>query len=315
MTLLQLRILRETVRHEFNLSKAADTLCTSQSGLSKHIKDLEHELGMPLFQRHGKRLLGLSEGGQAILPMVNRIIQDSENLKGIAQDLRQADQGQLTIATTHTQARYTLPKPIAAFKQQFPKVHLALKQADPNEIRELVLAGDADIGIATEVLAEDAALVSLPFYEWQHCVIAPRDHPLSQLSASGQAALTLSDICQWPLITYHDGFTGRSRIDRTFQQAGLTPDIVLSALDADVIKTYVALGMGIGIIAGPAFDPEQDQRLSQIPVDFFGKNTTWIAFRKGHLLRGFARTFIQLCNPEILSDSPRNPAAAMLHRP
>lgn len=292
MNFQQLRIIRETVRQNFNLTEASAALYTSQSGVSKHIKDLEDELGVQIFVRKGKRLLGLTDAGQALFKIVERMLLDVDNIKHIADDFNRVNEGTLTIATTHTQARYILPPIINEFKKIFPKVHLILQQASPVEIASMLLMGQADIGIATESLTTEENLASIPYYQWQHCIIVPQDHPLSH-----QHDLTLQQLANYPLITYHGGFTGRSKIDKTFADANLNPDIVMSALDADVIKTYVELGMGVGIVNNVAFDDERDYRLKQIPTDIFGQNTTWIAVRKEHLLRGYGYEFIQLCAP------------------
>lgn len=293
MNFQQLRIIRETVRQSFNLTEASAALYTSQSGVSKHIKDLEDELGVQLFVRKGKRLLGLTEPGQALLGIVERMLVDAENIKRLADDFNRVDEGTLTIATTHTQARYVLPPIVNQFKKQFPKVHLILQQASPVEITEMLLQGEADIGIATESLTTEDNLASVPFYQWQHCIITPQDHPLTKLDQ-----ISLETLSEYPLITYHGGFTGRSKIDKAFEDAHLAADIVMSALDADVIKTYVELGMGVGIVNDVAYDSERDHRLKQIQTGIFGLNTTWIAVRKGHLLRGFGYEFISICAPE-----------------
>lgn len=294
MNFQQLRIIRETIRQDFNLTLASEALHTSQSGVSKHIRDLEDELGVQLFIRKGKRLLGLTDAGHALAAIVERMLLDAQNLRQLAADFNQVDEGELTIATTHTQARYVLPQIVARFKQDFPKVHLILQQASPTEIVEMLLKGEADIGIATESLTTEDELCSIPYYQWQHSVIVPQDHPLAR-----HTTVTLDELAKWSIITYHGGFTGRSKIDDTFKKAGLQPDIVLSALDADVIKTYVELGIGVGIIASIAFDPIKDRRLCQLEVDLFGQNTTWIAVRRGHLLRGFGYRFVELCSPNL----------------
>ncbi len=295
MNFQQLRIIRETVRQNYNLTEASAALYTSQSGVSKHIKDLEDELGVQLFVRKGKRLLGLTEPGQALLSIVERMLIDSDNIKRLADDFNKVDEGTLTIATTHTQARYVLPPIVNAFKKLFPKVHLILQQASPTEIVEMLLLGLADIGIATESLMAEDNLGSVSFYNWKHCIITPNDHPLAQLNPR---EITLEKLAQYPIITYHGGFTGRSKIDTAFDDAGLNADIVMSALDADVIKTYVELGMGVGIVNDVAYDTERDHRLKQIDTDLFGVNTTWIAVRKGHLLRGYGYEFISICAPD-----------------
>ena len=293
MNFQQLRIIRETVRQNFNLTDASNALFTSQSGVSKHIKDLEDELGVQLFIRKGKRILGLTEPGQALLGIVERMLRDADNIKRLSDDLNRVDQGELIVATTHTQARYILPPIVAKFKKAFPKVHLILQQASPVEIAQMLIHGEADIGIATESLTQEESLTSVPYYHWYHSIITPQGHPLSQ-----QQTVTLDELAQWPLITYHGGFTGRSKIDTAFANAGLSPDIVMSALDADVIKTYVELGMGVGVVNSIAYNAERDRRLHQLNIDLFGENTTWIAVRKGHLLRGYGYEFISLCAPD-----------------
>ncbi|MFW2121831.1 CysB family HTH-type transcriptional regulator [Acinetobacter ursingii] len=293
MNFQQLRIIRETVRQNFNLTETSAALYTSQSGVSKHIKDLEDELGVQLFIRKGKRLLGLTEPGQSLLGIVERMLVDAENIKRLADDFNKVDEGTLTIATTHTQARYVLPPIVNQFKKLFPKVHLVLQQASPTEISEMLLQGEADIGIATESLTTEENLASVPYYQWEHSIIVPQNHPLAH-----ETKISLEALANFPIITYHGGFTGRSKIDKAFEDAGIDVDLVMSALDADVIKTYVELGMGVGIVNDVAYDRERDYRLKQIKTDIFGLNTTWIAVRKGHLLRGYGYEFISLCSPE-----------------
>ncbi len=301
MNFQQLRIIQEAVRCRFNLTEVANALCTSQSGVSKHIKDLEDELGVELFVRRGKRLLGLTEPGQEVVEIVRRMLLDANNIRGLAAQFANRDQGQLCIATTHTQARYALPPVVARFKAAFPKVHLALHQVSPGETAAMLRAGDADLGIATEALAGAPELATFPFYTWHHAVIVPEAHPLT-----GAAPLTLDILADYPLITYHEGFTGRSRIDDAFARAGLAPDIVLSALDADVIKTYVELGLGVGLIAAMAYHPLKDAGLRLLDgAHLFERNTAWIAVRQGHYLRNFAYRFIELCNPELTEATVR----------
>jgi len=298
----QLRILQEAVRCNFNLTEVANALFTSQSGVSKHIKDLEDELGVELFVRRGKRFLGLTEPGQEVIKIVQRLLLDANNIRQLAAQFSHSDQGQLCVATTHTQARYALPQVVRRFKATFPKVHLILHQASPTEIVAMLRSGEADLGIATEALANVVELATFPFYDWRHAVIAPESHPLAIT-----LPLTLEAIAEHPIITYHEGFTGRNRIDATFAQAGLTPDIVISALDADVIKTYVELELGIGIIAAMAYNPAKDTGLRLLDsAHLFENNTTWIAVRKGHYLRNFACQFITLCNPKLNELAVRN---------
>lgn len=296
MNLQQLRIVRETVRHRFNLTEAANALFTSQSGASKHIRDLEEELGVELFERRGKRILGLTMAGSTLLEIIERILLDAENLKRSAHQLTHEDQGSLAIATTHTQARYALPPVIARFKQAFPKVHLELHQCGPDEIVSMLKAGKVDIGIATEALhKEGQQFACFPFYHWYHGVIVPEGHPLDD----GQP-LTLSRIAAHPIVTYHEGFTRRARIDQAFSSSELVPDIVLTALDADVIKTYVELGLGVGVIASMAYHEDRDRGLRLLDAsELLPRNTTYLALRRGHFLRSFAYHFLQLCRSDL----------------
>ncbi|MCK9564064.1 MAG: CysB family HTH-type transcriptional regulator [Bacteroidales bacterium] len=293
MNFQQLRIVRETVRRNFNLTEVANALYTSQSGVSKHIKDLEDELGVELYIRKGKRLLGLTEPGKAMIPIVSRMLLDAGNIRNLAEQFSQQDSGQLTIATTHTQARYALPQVVTAFKKLYPKVHLKLHQGSPSEIAQLLLDGDADIGIATETLGQTPELASFPYYSWHHDIVVPVGHPLTEVQP-----LTVERLAEHPIITYHEGFTGRARVEEAFTQAGLVPDIVMSALDADVIKSYVELGMGVGVIASVAFAPQRDLGLVKLDGShLFEVSLSRIAVRRGHLLRRYAYHFIELCAP------------------
>jgi LysR family cys regulon transcriptional activator len=295
MNFQQLRIIRETVRQGFNLTEVANALFTSQSGVSKHIKDLEDELGVELFVRKGKRFLGLTDPGQELLTYVERMLLDAGNIKRLADQFSQHDAGQLTIATTHSQARYALPKVVSAFKQAFPKVHLVLYQANPSEIVRLLQSGEADIGIATEAIAHAPDLASFPFYDWHHSVITPPGHPLLE------RPLTLETLAEYPIVTYHLGFSGRAQIDQTFADAGLEPDIVMAALDADVVKTYVELGLGVGIVASMVVEPSRlDQRVEVVAGEpLFSRQTARIAIRRGHYLRSYAYRFIELCSDQL----------------
>ena len=291
MNFQQLRIIRESVQQNFNLTDVAAALFTSQSGVSKHIKDLEDELGVELFIRRGKRLLGLTEPGKALSVIAERMLLDANNIKRLAEQFADAEVGQLTIATTHTQARYALPQVVRRFKAAFPRVHLVLHQANPAEIVQLLQSGEADIGIATEALAQNDAFVTFPFYDWHHAVVVPEGHALAT-----EPLLTLEALAEHPLITYHQGYTGRARLDASFAAAGLVPDWVMAALDADVIKTYVQVGLGVGIIAAMAFEPPRDQGLQLLPAShLFPANTARIALKRGHYQRGFAYRFLQEC--------------------
>lgn len=295
MNFQQLRIIRETVRRNFNLTDVGNALFTSQSGVSKHIKDLEDELDVELFVRKGKRLLGLTEPGKELLVLVERMLHDARNIKTLAEQYSNREQGQLTVVTTHTQARYALPPVIARFKEAFPKVHLKLHQGSPKEIVQMLVEGEADIGIATEALADVPELALFPFYAWHHSVVVPAGHPLEQVQP-----LTLEAIAEYPVITYHEGFTGRSRIDQAFSSVGIVADVVMSALDADVIKTYVELGLGVGIMASMAFNQSRDTSLRLLDTcHLFQENIARIALRRGDYLRGFAYRFIELCEPTL----------------
>ena len=302
MNFQQLRIIRETVRRNFNLTEAASALNTSQSGVSKHIKDLEDELGVELFVRRGKRLLGLTEPGQELVGIVERILLDTQNIKKLGEQFSNKDKGQLSVATTHTQARYALPKVVTDFKKQYPKVNLILHEASPTEIVSMLRDGQADIGIATEALEDSEELAAFPYYSWHHGVVVPAGHALES-----ETKLTLAAVADFPIVTYQQGFTGRGRIDVAFAKAKLEPDIVMAALDADVIKTYVELGLGIGIIASMAFDREHDPHLRLLDAKhLFNINTSRIAVRRGSYLRGYAYRFIELCSATLTEKTVRS---------
>ncbi len=288
MNLQQLRYLNEIVRRDLKISAAAQALFTSQPAISKQIKLLEEELGIEIFVRNGKRLAALTEPGKGLLVIAQRMLLDAENLKQFAEEFHSKDTGHLTIATTHTQARYALPPVVKQFIERYPKVKLGLHQGTPTQIAEQVLHGEADICIATESLSLYEGLVTLPCYEWQHCVITPPDHPLLQ-----EKTLTLEAIARYPIITYDHAFSGRSKINDAFEKAGITPDIALTAIDADVIKTYVELGLGIGILAEIAFIPERERHLRMMNArHLFKPSTTLIAVRKNEYLRCFTYDFI-----------------------
>lgn len=295
MNFQQLRIISETMRQHYNLTKVANALFTSQSGVSKHIKDLEDELGIELFIRKGKRFTGLTAPGKQLITVVERVLQDTNNIKRMAEEFSHHDQGELTIVTTHTQAQYALPSVVSQFKKEFSKIHLVLHQSSPSEIVSMLLDDQADIGIATEALGDMDNLISFPYYSWHHSIIVPPGHPLLS-----RQPLTLEEIARFPIITYHQGFTGRSKIDQAFASADLTPDIAMSALDADVIKTYVKLGLGIGIIASVAFNPGQNASLIMLSGQhLFEKNTIFMAIRRNHFLRSYAYRFMELCVPTL----------------
>jgi LysR family cys regulon transcriptional activator len=270
-------------------------LYTSQPGVSKAIIELEEELGVDIFTRHGKRIRGLTEPGRAVLKAVELIMQEIDGLKRIGKEFAANDSGSLTIATTHTQARYALPKVVQAFTQKFPKVRLSLLQGNPKQVADMVLRDQADIAIATESIAEVEGLVTIPCYQWEHVVVVMPEHPLLQ-----SKSITLEEIAAYPLITYDNAFTGRAKIDHAFEVRHLKPDVLLEAIDADVIKTYVELGLGVGIIAGMAFDAERDKNLRAIAVGhLFGTNVSRVALKQGAYLRSYVYTFIELMTPTL----------------
>lgn len=295
MNLHQLRFVREAVRQNFNLTEAAKALYTSQPGVSKAIIELEEELGVDIFTRHGKRIRGLTEPGRAVLRSVELIMQEIDGLKRIGKEFAAQDTGSFTIATTHTQARYALPKVVQMFTQKFPKVRLSLLQGNPRQIAEMVLKDQVDMAIATEAIANMDGLITMPCYQWEHVVVVPHGHAL--LNAK---PITLEEIAGYPLITYDSAFTGRAKIDHAFAIRELKPDVLLEAIDADVIKTYVELGMGVGIIAGMAFDPERDKGLEAISVGhLFGSNVSRVALKQGAYLRSYVYSFIEMLTPTL----------------
>jgi DNA-binding transcriptional LysR family regulator len=295
MNFQQLRYVRETVRQGLNLTEAANKLFTSQPGVSKQIRELENELGVEIFVRRGKRLVSLTEPGRMVVKIIDELLQHADNLKVAAREFQDQASGTLAVATTHTQARYALPAVVRQFKRRYPKVHLTLKQGNPPQLAEMVLAGEADLAIATEALDHYPKLLALPGYQWNHCVVAPARHPLAK-----SERVTLEELARYPLITYDPAFAGRTHIDEAFAARGLHPDIVLSAIDADVIKTYVELEMGIGIVAAMAFDAKRDRGLRALDAShLFKSNTTRIAIRRGAYLRGYAYAFIELFSPQL----------------
>lgn len=295
MKLQQLRFLREVAERNLNITEAAEALHTAQPGVSKQIRLLEEELGITIFVRAGKRIVSVTEPGQQVIRMARQVLDAAENLKRASKDFTSRDSGQLTIATTHTQASYVLPPIVTQFARRYPKVRLSLKQGNPNQVAEMVLAGQADMGIATESLGDYSDLVSLPCYEWNRSVVAPVGHPLLKMRK-----LSLERLAQEPIITYDAHFTGRSRIDQAFAAAGIEPNIVLSALDSDVIKRYVAIGLGVGIIASMAYDQNWDQQLRAIDAShLFDPSVTRIAFRRNGFLRLFHYDFVEMFAPQL----------------
>jgi LysR family cys regulon transcriptional activator len=295
MNLQQLHFLNEIVRNDLRISKAAESLYISQPGISKQIKQLEDELGVQIFVRNGKRIVAVSEPGKAVLEIAQRMLHDAGNLKQVAQEFHSQDSGNLIIATTHTQARYALPPVVKQFIKRYPKVKLGLHQGNPTQIAEQVLNREADIAIATESLSNYNKLLTLPCFDWHHCVVVPPKHPLL-----GEKKLTLAKLAQYPIVTYDFAFSGRSKIDEAFTAAKIEPNIALTAIDADVIKTYVELGLGVGILAELAFIPERDKHLRMLDAGhLFKPSTTRLAVRKNEYLRGYTYDFIELFAPHL----------------
>jgi LysR family cys regulon transcriptional activator len=294
VNLQQLRYLCAVVDHGLNVSAAADALFTSQPGISKQIRQLEDELGVPIFIRQGKRLAALTAGGEVIVATARRALQELNNLKRVGAEFKSEDTGTLAIATTHTQARYVLPPVLKRFADRYPKVRLLLHQGNPVQVAEQTQRADVDVGIATEALADYSDLVSLPCYTWNRCILVPKGHPL----AKGRP-LTLEALARYPIITYDFSFTGRSQINAAFAAKGIEPNVVLTALDSDVIKTYVELGLGVGIVAQMAHDPTRDSQFDKLDAGhLFAASTTRLALRRGVYLRGFVYEFITLFAPQ-----------------
>lgn len=295
MNFQQLKIIRESARCNYNLTEVSNMLFTSQSGVSRHIRELEDELGVEIFIRRGKRLLGLTEPGKELLAVAERILNEAQNIRRLADIFSKEDAGVLTIATTHTQARYSLPSVIKEFRAIYPAVRLELHQGSPQEVLSMLLGGQVDVAIASEQLINDPSVAAFPYYRWHHAILLPQDHPLNQ-----QQPITLQQLSEHSLITYRQGITGRSRIDDAFSRAGLNPDIVLSAQDSDVIKTYVELGLGVGILADQAYDQTRDSGLNLISAEhLFESNTVWLGLKRAQLQRNYVWRFIELCNPSL----------------
>jgi len=295
MKLQQLRYICEVARQGLNLSVAADKLFTSQPRVSKQIRLLEDELGVEIFVRHGKRIVEITPPGRDIIRVAERMLRDATNLKNVAQEFTSEKSGSLTIATTHTQARYALPPVVKRFMERYPGVRLSLRQGSPMQIAELASSGEADLAIATEAIELFSDLVMLPCYQWNRCIVVPPQHPLLKARP-----LTLEAIARYPIITYDFAFTGRSKINQSFEAEGLTPNVSLTAIDADVIKTYVELGLGVGIVAYMAFDPERDRGLRAIDAShLFEPSTTHMGIRKNTYLRGYMYDFIEMFAPSL----------------
>lgn len=305
MKLQQLKYVREVARRGLSISAAAQALHASQPGVSNQIQLLEDELGLLIFERHGKRLSAVTPLGESVIAMAERVLQDVDNLREQAADSRHEKKGTLSIGTTHTQARYALPKAIKAFSEQYPDVHLNMVQGTPPEVAEMAATGKVDLAIATEGLSKFDNLAILPCYEWNRTVITPPGHPLLN-----EKKLTLEAISQYPILTYVMGFTGRAQQDQSFIERGLKPNVIFTATDADVIKTYVELGLGIGIIASMAFDPAKDAPLQALDASgLFKPSTTHMGIRKGSYLRGYSYAFIEFFAPHLQRSTIQNAIA------
>jgi len=300
MNLHQFRFVQEAVRRNLNLTEAAKALHTSQPGVSKAIIELEEELGVEIFARHGKRLKRVTEPGQHVLASIELIMREVSNLRRIGEQFSAQDSGTLSIATTHTQARYVLPIPVAKLREAYPKVNVSLHQGSPDQVARMLLDDTAEIGIATESLSGYADLVTLPCYQWEHVLVVPVGHPLAQVEQ-----VTLEDLAREPIVTYHPSFTGRTRIDQAFATKKLAPRIALEAIDSDVIKTYVRLGLGIGIVAEMAVRGEGNESsdLAVRPVGhLFGQNVARVAFKRSAYLRNFVFKFAELLSDRLSRD-------------
>jgi len=295
MKLQQLRYVAEVARRDLNVSSAAEALFTSQPGISKQIKALEDELGIEIFVRNGKRLVGVTEPGRAVLAIAERLLAEAANLKRAGEEFANETLGTFTLAATHTQARYALPKAVAAFKRRYPDVQIVIHQGNPTQICEQVASGEADVCVATEAIAEHPALVALPCYQWNRCVVVPARHPLAR-----SEPLTLEAIARFPIVTYDFAYANRSLVNRAFEQRGLKPNVVLTAFDADVIKTYVELGLGVGILGKMAFDEKRDRQLRALDAShLFPSSTTRLGIKRGAYLRRYAYDFIELFAPHL----------------
>ncbi len=294
MKLQQLRCIFQIVQSEFNISKASEVLNTSQPGVSKQIKLLEDEIGIKIFQRNGKRLVGLTEPGKTVLESIEAILQESNNIKVISEEYIQKDQGTFTIATTHTQARYKLPNVVEEFVKKYPKINLNIHQGNPSQVTEQIISGKADVGIATESINLSDDIHTIPCYQWNRCIVMPKNHPLTKARR-----ITLENLALYPMITYDYAFTGSTIVSEVFKNANIEPNIMLTAIDADVIKTYVSLNMGIGLIAEMAYDKNKDYPLVSRDVShLFPQSTTYIGIRRENFLRKYTSDFISMFIPQ-----------------
>jgi LysR family cys regulon transcriptional activator len=295
MKLQQLRYIWEVAHHDLNVSATAQSLFTSQPGISKQIRLLEDELGVEVFARSGKHLTHITPAGEVILDLAGEMLRKADAIKRVAQEFSNERSGTLSIATTHTQARYVLPEVIQRFMRQYPDVSLAMKQGTPPQVAQMAADGEVDFVIATEALNQLSSLITLPCYRWNRCVVVPHGHPLAELQHC-----SLEAIAEHPIVTYTTGFTGRTKLDEAFNDRGLQPKVVFTAVDADVIKTYVRLGLGIGLIAGMAYDEQLDHDLGKIDAShLFATSVTSLGFRKGTFLRGYMHDFIHELAPHL----------------
>jgi len=295
MKLQQLRCIFEVVQNDFNISKAANSLHTSQPGVSKQIQLLEDEVGVQIFQRNGKRLTGLTEPGQQVFESIAEIIREEKNIKRVSEEYEKKDTGNFTIATTHTQARYKLPNVVEEFVKKYPKINLNIHQGNPSQVTEQIVNGDADVGIATESIGLHDKIFCIPCYSWNRIIVMPKSHPLNE-----EKIITLEHLATYPLITYDYAFTGSTIVSKVFKESNLKPNIMLTAIDADVIKTYVNLNLGIGLIAEMAFDSSKDTDLVSRDVShLFPLSTTYLGIRKDTFIRASTFDFIKMFTPQM----------------
>lgn len=298
MKVHQLRYIREVARQNLNVSNASEALNTSQPGVSKQIQLLEEELNLQIFKRNGKRLIGITEPGKLILNIAERVLHDLDNIKRVGDEFTHENKGHLVIAATHTQARYRLPGAVKTFMEKFPNVHLTIHQGSPSQVSEQVMKGEADIGLATEAISGYDELVTMPCYSWNRCVVVPLGHPLIE-----DAPLTLEKIANYPVITYDFSFAGGSMVNKVFAEQGLKLNAALTAIDSDVIKTYVELGLGVGLLAKMAYNAERDRNLVMLDAShLFPDSVTKLGIRKDAYLRGYQYAFIETIAPHLTRD-------------
>ena len=303
MNLKQLQLICELVKADFNVSRAADAMFTSQPSISAMLKNLENELNVKIFVRHGKRITGLSRAGNSIYHYAQEVLFNVKAITDVSQEFSELEEGTFDIATTHTQARYVLPPIIKKFTQRYPGVQLRIHQGNPTQISDMAVHGEADIAIATENIAQSPHLNSLPAYQWNRCIVVPKDHALLQ----GTHKITIEEIAKYPIVTYDAAFAGRSVINHAFNEKHLKPNIILTAIDSDVIKTYVNIGLGIGILASMAFDEKTDAHLRKIDAShLFQESTTYVGFRKDQLIREYVYDFLCWLSPDLSKDKIKN---------